>query len=113
MASRTCIFFQAADGIRAPLVLEFRRVLFRSRVTRMYHGPSCRQAARSAPRSSGPSAGATTVMRSEERRVGKERGCRQVLAADQKDERQLLVLRLTHAVVDDSLGRALVCIGRV
>src|SRR5207247_5450616 len=94
-------FFQAEDGIRDPLVTEFRRVLFRSRDPRGSAGfagaasldrksrrapPSLSGAQDRGPRllglerarsprlAHGP---VTRSRRSEERRVGKEGGCRE------------------------------------
>src|SRR3990170_1171426 len=59
-------FFQAEDGIRDDLVLEFRRVLFRSRLPLFvpWRGGSIRVSDRPLQRRRGA--------RSEERRVGKE-----------------------------------------
>src|SRR6202795_3453194 len=59
-------FFQAEDGIRDAVVLEFRRVLFRSRAKAAAIAASRRT---TTPKTT-PSR--TRVRRSEERRVGKE-----------------------------------------
>src|SRR5207237_7787856 len=80
-------FFQAEDGIRDSSVMEFRRVLFRSRDCRS-RNPIVNAVA--APAVSAVSASMTLPLiagtRSEERRVGKE--CRSRGAASGQEKRR-------------------------